>query len=89
MPIKPALQAQFEQQFKSQTPIQAAVWEKLTQGDNIFGLAPTGTGKTLAFLLPMLSRINPQVKQTQVFDFSTESRTCHANNRCCPGMGCL
>lgn len=66
MPIKPALQAQFEQQFKSQTPIQAAVWEKLTQGDNIFGLAPTGTGKTLAFLLPMLSRINPQVKQTQV-----------------------
>lgn len=66
MPIKPALQAQFEQQFKAQTPIQAAVWEKLTQGDNIFGLAPTGTGKTLAFLLPMLSRINPQVKQTQV-----------------------
>lgn len=66
MPIKPALQAQFEQQFKVQTPIQAAVWEKLTQGDNIFGLAPTGTGKTLAFLLPILSRIDPKVKQTQV-----------------------
>lgn len=66
MPIKPALQAQFEQQFKAQTPIQAAVWEKLTQGDNIFGLAPTGTGKTLAFLLPILSRIDPKVKQTQV-----------------------
>lgn len=66
MPIKPALQAQFEQQFKAQTPIQAAVWEKLAQGDNIFGLAPTGTGKTLAFLLPILSRIDPEVKQTQV-----------------------
>lgn len=66
MPIKPALQAQFEQQFKAQTPIQAAVWEKLTRGDNIFGLAPTGTGKTLAFLLPILSRIDPKVKQTQV-----------------------
>lgn len=66
MPIKPALQAQFEQQFKAQTPIQAAVWEKLTQGNNIFGLAPTGTGKTLAFLLPILSRIDPKVKQTQV-----------------------
>lgn len=66
MPIKPALQAQFEQQFKVQTPIQAAVWEKLAQGDNIFGLAPTGTGKTLAFLLPILSRIDPKVKQTQV-----------------------
>lgn len=66
MPIKPALQAQFEQQFKAQTPIQAAVWEKLTQGDNIFGLAPTGTGKTLAFLLPILSRIDPKVKQPQV-----------------------
>ena len=66
MPIKPALQAQFEQQFKAQTPIQAAVWEKLTRGDNLFGLAPTGTGKTLAFLLPILSRIDPKVKQTQV-----------------------
>ncbi|WP_270747078.1 DEAD/DEAH box helicase [Leuconostoc lactis] len=66
MPIKPALQAQFEQQFKAQTPIQAAVWEKLTRGDNMFGLAPTGTGKTLAFLLPILSRIDPKVKQTQV-----------------------
>lgn len=66
MPIKPALQAQFEQQFKAQTPIQAAVWEKLAKGDNIFGLAPTGTGKTLAFLLPILSRIDPKVKQTQV-----------------------
>lgn len=70
MPIKPALQAQFEQQFKAQTPIQAAVWEKLTQGDNIFGLAPTGTGKTLAFLLPILSRIDPKVKQTQVLIFA-------------------
>ena len=35
MPIKPALQAQFEQQFKAQTPIQAAVWEKLAQGERI------------------------------------------------------
>ena len=70
MPIKPALQAQFEQQFKAQTPIQAAVWEKLTQGDNIFGLAPTGTGKTLAFLLPILSRIDPKVKQTHVLIFA-------------------
>lgn len=66
MPIKPALQAQFDQQFDAQTPIQAAVWEKLTQGDSIFGLAPTGTGKTLAFLLPILSRIDAQAKKTQV-----------------------
>lgn len=66
MPIKPALQAQFDQQFDAPTPIQAAVWEKLAQGESLFGLAPTGTGKTLAFLLPMLTRIDAQAKKTQV-----------------------
>ncbi|MFH4113574.1 DEAD/DEAH box helicase, partial [Acinetobacter baumannii] len=28
--------------------------------------SPTGTGKTLAYLVPLLHKINPEVKQPQV-----------------------
>jgi len=66
MAIKPELQDKFNNQFEQPTPIQDAVWERFSTGENIFGLAPTGTGKTLAFMLPMLSRIDVKVKRTQV-----------------------
>ncbi|MBU3851898.1 MAG: DEAD/DEAH box helicase [Candidatus Paralactobacillus gallistercoris] len=45
--------------FHEMTPIQAAVLKPLRHGENIVGLAPTGTGKTLAFALPMLETIMP------------------------------
>ncbi|WP_230912393.1 DEAD/DEAH box helicase [Agrilactobacillus fermenti] len=45
--------------FKQPTPIQAATYEPLLQKQNILGLAPTGTGKTLAFSLPILERLTP------------------------------
>ena len=66
MAIRPELQEKFDQQFNGRTPIQEAVWERLSNGENIFGLAPTGTGKTLAFVLPILSRIDVNAKRTQV-----------------------
>ncbi|MEX0381355.1 DEAD/DEAH box helicase [Leuconostoc sp. MS02] len=66
MAIKPELQDKFNTQFETPTPIQDAVWERLSDGEDIFGLAPTGTGKTLAFILPMLSRIDVKLKRTQV-----------------------
>lgn len=66
MAIRSELTEKFDLQFEAPTPIQDAVWEKLSNGEDIFGLAPTGTGKTLAFILPMLSRIDVKVKKTQV-----------------------
>lgn len=66
MAIRPELQEKFNQVFDKPTPIQDAVWERLTDGESVFGLAPTGTGKTLAFLLPILSRIDTNAKRTQV-----------------------
>jgi superfamily II DNA/RNA helicase len=45
--------------YSEQTAIQTAVWEPMTQGDSILGLAPTGSGKTVAFTLPLLSKIVP------------------------------
>ncbi|CAM3101629.1 DEAD/DEAH box helicase [Leuconostoc rapi] len=66
MTIKEELQDKFKTNFENPTPIQDAVWERFANGESIFGLAPTGTGKTLAFILPLLSRIDAHAKRTQV-----------------------
>lgn len=39
------------------TPIQAAAIEPIMQGRDVMGLAQTGTGKTAAFMLPILHRL--------------------------------
>ncbi len=39
------------------TPIQAAAIKPALEGNDILGIAQTGTGKTLAFSLPMLQRL--------------------------------
>lgn len=52
--------------FNEPMPIQAAVIPALLNEDtDIVGLAQTGTGKTAAFGLPLLHKINPNEKKTQ------------------------
>ncbi|MFG0261918.1 MAG: DEAD/DEAH box helicase [Novipirellula sp. JB048] len=46
--------------------IQAAVIPHLLQGRDVIGQAQTGTGKTAAFALPILSRLDPTKKAVQV-----------------------
>ena len=43
--------------FSATTPIQSAVIPIVMSGDDIIGCADTGTGKTAAFLLPILNRM--------------------------------
>src|SRR5438270_8166435 len=43
--------------FEAPTPIQAAAIPPALQGRDVIGCAATGTGKTLAFVLPMLERL--------------------------------
>ena len=43
--------------FSSTTPIQSAVIPIVMNGDDLIGCADTGTGKTAAFLLPILNRM--------------------------------
>ena len=45
--------------FVTPTPIQAAAIGPALEGRDILGTAQTGTGKTLAFSIPMLQRISP------------------------------
>jgi ATP-dependent RNA helicase RhlE len=43
--------------FNATTPIQSAVIPIVMSGDDLIGCADTGTGKTAAFLLPILNRM--------------------------------
>lgn len=46
--------------FKKPTPIQAQTIPLLLEGKDMVGQAQTGTGKTAAFALPILERVDPQ-----------------------------
>ncbi len=52
--------------YETPTPIQKQSIPHMMNGRDILGHAPTGTGKTAAFALPLLSRINLKKNQTQV-----------------------
>ena len=51
--------------FKSLKPMQEEVLEKSNQHNELLILAPTGSGKTIAFLLPLLRRLNSEVEGVQ------------------------
>jgi ATP-dependent RNA helicase DeaD len=51
--------------YESPSPIQAATIPHLLAGEHVVGLAQTGTGKTAAFALPILSRIDASAKTPQ------------------------
>ena len=64
--IAPIQEALEQAGYETPTPIQAATIPLLLAGRDVLGQAQTGTGKTAAFALPLLSRINLQSSQTQV-----------------------
>ena len=51
--------------FNSLFPIQAQAITPLLEGKDVIGQAKTGTGKTAAFGIPMLERLNPKVHCVQ------------------------
>ncbi len=62
----PLVKAVAELGYESPLPIQAECIPPLLAGKDVLGLAQTGTGKTAAFALPLLSRIDLSVKAPQV-----------------------
>jgi ATP-dependent RNA helicase DeaD len=52
--------------YETPTPIQAQAIPPLLEGSDLLGHAPTGTGKTAAFALPLLSRIDLGQQNVQV-----------------------
>ena len=51
-----------EMGFEVMTPIQQQAIPALLEGRDVLGQAQTGTGKTAAFGIPMIQRIDPEVE---------------------------
>ncbi|MFW8622952.1 DEAD/DEAH box helicase [Corynebacterium glutamicum] len=51
--------------YETPSPIQAQTIPILMEGQDVVGLAQTGTGKTAAFALPILARIDKSVRSPQ------------------------
>lgn len=64
--IEPLLKALDDVGYETPSPIQAQVIPHMLKGKDVLGQAQTGTGKTAAFALPILSRINLLQKDPQV-----------------------
>ena len=56
--IEPLLKAVHAEGYTEPTPIQAQAIPHVLEGRDLLGLAQTGTGKTAAFALPILQRLN-------------------------------
>ncbi|WP_175990402.1 DEAD/DEAH box helicase [Bacillus sp. Marseille-Q1617] len=54
-----------EQSITEPTPIQVETIPVLLNGEDVIGQAQTGTGKTMAFLLPMLAKIDKEKESIQ------------------------
>lgn len=62
---EPILKALTDVGYETPSAIQAATIPTLLRGRDVMGLAQTGTGKTAAFALPILSRIDTEQKTPQ------------------------
>jgi len=64
--IPPVLKALNDLGYETPSPIQAKIIPFVSAGRDVLGQAQTGTGKTAAFALPLLSKIDLKRPDTQV-----------------------
>jgi ATP-dependent RNA helicase DbpA len=61
LPLTPAMQSNLQQLgYQSMTPIQAASLPPALAGHDLIAQAKTGSGKTAAFTLPLLAKLDPK-----------------------------
>jgi superfamily II DNA/RNA helicase len=64
--LKPFLQQAWEKaEFQTLTSVQSTTIPLIMEGKDVIAESPTGTGKTLAYLLPVLNKIDPKMQNTQ------------------------
>src|SRR5215468_10402681 len=61
LPISPSLKERLiATRFSIPTPVQAGAIPKALEGKDVIATAQTGTGKTLAFLIPLMEKMSAQ-----------------------------
>ena len=66
LPISDAIRkAIADQGWETPTPIQALALPALLEGDDVVGMAQTGSGKTAAFSIPLIEAIEPKRRGVQ------------------------
>ena len=78
------LKAVDEAGYQEPTPIQEQAIPAILTGGDVLGIAQTGTGKTAAFVLPMIERLGVRPEQgsyAALVDPEPDSRTRHADGR--------
>jgi ATP-dependent RNA helicase CshB len=60
------IDALLQLQFYNPTEIQARLIPSIQKGESVIGQSQTGTGKTHAFLLPLINRIDPERQEVQL-----------------------
>ena len=64
--LNPFLQQAWQKaEFETPTSIQNTTVPLILEGKDVIAESPTGTGKTLAYLLPLLNRIDPTIQSVQ------------------------
>src|SRR5512146_1156767 len=52
--------------FEEAAPIQAAVIPTIMEGRDVVGMSSTGSGKTVAFAIPAIEKVDPKLRAVQV-----------------------
>ena len=73
---EPILRALEDQGYEHATPIQEGTIEHLLRDRDVVGQAQTGTGKTAAFMLPILERVDPDDKNLQALVLTPTRELC-------------
>ena len=55
-----------EKNIKEPSAVQKQIIPLLSENKNIIYQSETGTGKTLAYLIPLLEKIDPNIKEVQL-----------------------
>ncbi len=80
--LKPEiLRALDEAGYDTPMPIQEKAIPVLLTGQDLIGIAETGTGKTLAFLLPFFQQLKRGIQDPQAVDCPADQRTGDAGGR--------
>ena len=69
--------------YATSTPVQAGCIPPMLEGKDVIAKAPTGTGKTMAFGIPIIERIDPESEEVQavILAPTRELAVCHEGVR--------